>query len=78
MVKTKKLLNCENKKNEIEKKITFYLDYYSFYSFDANRRGGVVVGAFGAHARNLGSIQGRNRPSSLKQVETTPLPNARQ
>lgn len=44
MVKTKKLLNCENTKNENEKKITFYLDYsYSFYSFDANRRGSVVV-----------------------------------
>ena len=44
MVKTKKLLNCENKKNEIEKRITFYLNYsYSFYLFDANRRGGVVV-----------------------------------
>ena len=33
--------------------------------------------AFASHAADRGSILGRDRPKSLKQVLTTPLPSAR-
>ena len=38
-----------------------------------NRRVG-----FASHAGDRGSIPGRDRPTSLKQVVTAPLPNPRQ
>ena len=34
--------------------------------------------AFAWHSRDQGSIPGRERPKSLKQVVTAPLPNALQ
>ena len=42
------------------------------------RRRWRIGRALALHAEDLGSIPGRDKPKSLKQVVTAPLPTARQ